>query len=164
MNSRAILILLLFSAFTLPAENMNSSSLLLTSGITVDVAPFGIEQVYFTLKGAWVYEGPALFGVMPSFSVNPSSRMLRVPFVVGFSGYTGRNRKISVSGYAGGGAEVYSSGSEIVISPLAACGIIVKTGIFVLDIPVVTAFRYFNTDSDIGITVGFSIPVLRNSN
>ena len=159
MKNIVTLVFFLISASILPAENFNNSTLHLTSGITVDVAPFGIEQVYFTLKGDWVYRCPVLLGVSPSYSVNRSSRMLRVPFITGISRYIGRNRNIFITGYSGAGIEFYFSDYELVFSPLLTCGILFQIGIFVIDIPVVSALRRYNTDSDIGITVGFSIPL-----
>jgi len=156
------LFLIIFGAavFSLSAVDMDKSSAALTSGITVDVAPFGIEQVYFTVKGFYSFKGPVKVSFMPSFSVNHSSVMLRVPLVIEFSGYLGSSRNSILSGYVGGGVEAYTIASHTVYSPLVTYGILLRLGVLCIDIPIVSAFRYYNTDSDIGITAGFSFPVL----
>jgi len=150
-----LLFIFLLYSISLPAVDLNKAVFGLSSGVTVDLAPFGIEQIYFTTQGLYTFPGTVALSLRPSVSIANSSNMFRIPFVINYSRYVGKKEFILISGYLGGGLEFYRSNEHNTESPLLTGGITIAVGNFYLDIPVLRAYRSYNTDSDIGITVGF---------
>lgn len=146
---------LLFFVVPLSAIDINKPVCGLSSGILIDVAPFGIEQIYFTAQGLYTFPGTVAFSLRPSVSITNSSSMLRIPLVVNYSRFVDKNELVLISGYFGGGMEVYRSTKHNTESLLLTGGLSIAVGIFYIDIPVVRAYRYYNTDSDIAMTAGF---------
>lgn len=135
--------------------DINKPAFGLSSGILVDIAPFGIEQIYFTTQGLYTFPGTVAFSLRPSVSIANSSYMFRIPLVINFSRFVDKNELVLLSGYFGGGLEVYRSNEHYAESFLYTGGISIAVGSFYIDIPVARAYRFYNTDSDIGITAGF---------
>ena len=150
-------ILLFLTVFVVPifAVDINKPAVGLASGITVDIAPFGIEQLYFTAQGSYTLPGAIALSLKPAISINDSSRMIRVPLVINLSMYVDKKDFFLLSGYFGGGLEVYRSAAHNTGSPLLTGGITLAAGSFYIDIPVTRAYRSLNTDSDISLTAGF---------
>jgi hypothetical protein len=153
----SVLLFLMVFVVPLSAIDINKPVCGISSGILIDIAPFGIEQIYFTTQVLYTFPGTAALSLRPSVSIANSSNMFRIPFVINFSGYVGKKEFFLISGYLGGGLEVYRSTDHNVESPLLTGGITIAAGNFYLDIPVVRAYRSYNTDSDIGITVGLCL-------
>ncbi|MCK5152956.1 MAG: hypothetical protein KAQ93_01235 [Spirochaetales bacterium] len=153
----AVSVLLLLTVFIVPLSSIdiNKPAVGLSSGILVDIAPFGIEQIYFTAQGLYTLPGTLTLSLRPSVSIADSSNMFRIPLVINISGYVGKKEFILISGYFGGGLEVYRSTEHNTESLLLTGGVSIAVGIFYIDIPVVRAHRSYNTDSDIAITAGF---------
>jgi len=150
------LFLLIFVA-PLSAVEINKHAVGLSSGILIDVAPFGIEQIYFTAQGLYTFSGTVAFSLRPSVSIANSLNMLRIPLVVNYSRFVDKNELVLISGYFGGGMEVYRSTEHNTESLLLTGGLSIAVGIFYVDIPIASAYRYYNTDSDLSLLVGFNI-------
>jgi len=152
-----VFLFLLLTFFTVPLSSLDINRPVygVSFGFTIYVAPFGIEQTYFTVQGMYRFPGAAAFSLRPSVSVLSSSSMFRIPFVLIFSGYAGEKDIILISGYLGGGLEVYNSGLHDTNSLLLTCGITLTAGSFYIDIPAARAYRSYNADSDIAVTAGF---------
>jgi len=150
-------IFIFLSVFVVPlsAIDINKPFAGLASGITIDIAPFGIEQIYFTAQGLYTSPGTVAFSLRPSVSIANSSNMFRIPLVINFSRFVDKNELVLLSGYFGGGMEVYRSNEHNTESLLLTGGISISVGIFYIDIPVASACRSYNTDSDIAVTAGF---------
>ena len=153
----AVSILLFLSVFVVPlsAIDINKPVWGLSSGILIDIAPFGIEQIYFTTQGLYTFPGTVAFSLRPSVSFANSSNMFRIPLVINFSRFVDKNELVLLSGYFGGGLEIYRSNEHNTESLLLTGGISIAVGIFYIDIPVARAYRSYNTDSDIAVTAGF---------
>jgi len=149
-------VLLFLIAFVVPLSSVeiNKYAVGLSSGILIDVAPFGIEQVYFTAQGLYTFPGVLAPSLRPSVSVTNSSDMFRIPLVINISGHPGGKGFVLISGYFGGGLEIYRSSDHNTESLLLTGGVLLAVGVFYLDIPVVSALRSYNTDSDIAVTAG----------
>lgn len=152
----AVSALLFLTVLVVPVSSLDISkpAIGLSSGILVDVAPFGVEQVYFTVQGSYTLPGALSLSIKPSFSRNNSSKMFRIPLAVNVSRYLGTNESILLSAYFGGGMELYRSTEHNINSLLLTGGVSIAVGVFYIDIPVVRAYRSYNTDSDIAITAG----------
>ena len=81
--------------------------------------------------------------------------MIRIPLVLNVSMYADKNEFILLYGYLGGGMEVYRSTAHNTDSLLLTGGFTIAAGSFFIDIPVVRAYRSYNTDSDIAVIAGF---------
>ena len=138
----------------LSAVDINKPAVGLASGVTVDVVPFGVEQIYFTVQGSYTLPGALTLSLRPSFSLTDSSKMLRIPLVLNLSMYADKNEFIMLSGYLGGGLEVYRSAAHNTDSPLLTGGFTIAAGSFFIDIPVMRAYRSYNTDLDIAVIAG----------
>ena len=150
-----LLFTFLLCFFPLSALDISKSAIGFASGVTIDVAPYGIEQTYFMVQGAYTLPGSLAFSLRPSFSLNESSTMFRIPLVLNLSKYVDKNDFVLLSAYLGGGLEIYRSYEHNTESLLLTGGFSIAIGSFYIDIPVVSACRYYNTDSDIAITAGF---------
>lgn len=157
IKMKFILLLCIFLLFCvyLQADDISKPALAVSSGITLDIAPFGIEQLYFTLQGFFTTPGILSLAFKPAISVNESSLMLRLPLYTNLRIFNNKKRNVLISGYLGGGVEVYKSDVHNTLSPLFTAGIYIVLNSFYIDIPAVSAFRSYNTDSDIGITAGY---------
>lgn len=151
----AVCVLLFFLVVSLSAVDINKPVVGISSGVTIDIAPFGIEQIYITAQGLYTFPGTFAFSFRPSISIADSSKMLRIPLVLNLSVYADKNEFIVLSGYFGGGMEVYRSTAHNTYSLLLTGGFTIAAGSFFIDIPVVRAYRSYNTDSDIVLTAGF---------
>ena len=125
-------------------------------GCLLDVASFGIEQFYWTVQAEYLFGGLLAAGGKLSASFNSESLIIRLPAIVRLSIYDG-GEGLSFSGYGGVGAEFYSSSGHQTFSPFLTGGIIAEIEWFYIDIPVATAFRPHNTDTDIALNVGAAI-------
>ena len=150
-----LLFIFLLCSITISAIDINKPAIGVASGVTVDIAPFGIEQLYFTAQGSYTLPGVIALSLRPSISINDSSTMIRVPLLINLSMYVDKKELFLLSGYFGGGLEVYRSAAHNTDSPLLTGGITLAAGSFYIDIPVTRAYRSFNTDSDITVTAGF---------
>jgi len=103
----------------------------------------------------YTFPGKIALSLKPSFSLNGSSKMLRIPLTLNISKFIDKKRLILLSAYFGGGLELYRSAMHNVNSPLLTGGISIVTGLFFVDIPVVSALRSYNTDSDIALIAGY---------
>ena len=149
-------VLLLLTVFIVPifAVDINKPVVGLASGVTIDIAPFGVEQIYFTAQGSYTLPGALSFSLRPSFSLTESSKMFRIPLVLNLSMFADKNEFIMLSCYLGGGMEVYRSAVHNTDSMLLTGGFTIAAGSFFIDIPVVRACRSYNTDSDIAMLAG----------
>lgn len=102
----------------------------------------------FRSPSSYSFSGAVALSLRPSTSIADSSNMFRIPLVITFSGYVEKKEFILLSGYFGGGLEVYRSTEHNAESLLLTGGILVAVGSFYIDIPVVRAYRFYNTDSD----------------
>ena len=150
-----ILFTILLCSLPLSALDISKSAIGVASGITIDVAPFGIEQTYFMVQAAYTLPGTLAFSLRPSFSLNSSSKMFRFPLVLNLSNYVDKNKFVLLSCYMGGGLEIYRSYTHNIESLLLTGGVSIALGFFYIHIPVVSAYRSYDTDSDIAITAGF---------
>src|SRR6056297_2727053 len=73
--------LLLLSAVSVGAMEFSKPefAFMAGTGLLVDVAPFGVEQVYPVLAGSLGTSGSPGLWIRPSFAMNRDSRMLRLP-------------------------------------------------------------------------------------
>lgn len=129
----------------------------LSTGATVDVAPFGVEQVYFTGQAEGFLVGALAPGLKASFAVTSGSMMLRLPAVLRLRLFRSAGGVFELSGYGGAGVEVYRSELHNTDSLMLTGGLSLLWGWFYVDLPVVQAVRDYNTDSDFGITAGLCL-------
>ena len=116
------------------------------------MAPFGIEDKYLAC-------GVSLTGLEGCLSVEPMLFMtsgigiVRVPVTRKYS--LSLHDAWTIDCFAGGGVEYYFSAAHQIWSPVLTGGIGFSMGPFFIKIPVSTAFRGYNTDSDIGFHTGW---------
>ena len=132
----------------------NTLGFSLTVGSTIDVAPFGIEQQFFTLQIGYLIPAPISLGFKSSFVFNKSSRVVRVPLIIKVDMITVKDKQLNIAGYGGTGVEFYRSEEYKTNSPLLTVGVALTVGYLYTDISVSQALRDFNTDSDISVTAG----------
>lgn len=153
--------LLLLSAVS--AGAMESSkpelSFMTGTGVLIDIAPFGVEQVYPVLSVGVVTSGSPAFRIRPSFAMNRDSWMLRLPLHLSFdllsldlNGSCFDQLRLAM--YGGGGLEIYRSELHDTKSPLLEAGITFFLGRVYLDAAASRAYRSYNEDSDLSFTGG----------
>ena len=143
--------------YFLSGENFNNEAITLSAGSTIDVTPFGVEQFFLTVQGAYILAGNPTLSCTAAFAFNKSAYMIRIPILVNIKIFSDKIDYTFLSFYAGGGKEFYRSSYYNTFSPLLTGGIKIIINSFCLDVSVTGAFRSYNTDSDIGITVGLYI-------
>lgn len=151
--------LLLFTVLCVPlyADGAQTAVLTLSTGAIVDLAPFGVEQVYFTGQAEGFLAGAVAPGVKASFAVNAESTMLRLPAVLRLRLFRSADGVVELSGYGGAGVEFYRSELHNTDSLMLTGGVTLRWGWFYVDLPVVQALRDYNTDSDFGVTAGLCL-------
>lgn len=146
--------LFLISLHTLSAID-KQPSISLSAGMTLDVAPFGIEKIYVSLQGQILSEGPLSFGFKPTVSFGKDSFLLRLPAIVGYNFEW-------FFPYGGAGIELSSHSGDRAISPFATGGIQLFLKPFFIDIPVVATLKTYNNshdiDTDISLLAGVYFP------
>ena len=152
----AILILLVIPLISISALDLSGQRVSVSAGVTLDIAPFGLEQVYYTFQAEYILPGTITAGIRPAFSFNESSYMFRIPLVGSLQVFERSDEFFRLSGYAGLGPEFYKSAEHETLSLLLTGGLSGEIGHFYFDLPFASAFRGFNTDSDLSATAGVS--------
>lgn len=142
---------------TIHSSGAEKVILTLSTGATVDVAPFGVEQVYFTGQVEGFLAGAVGLGVKASFAIHEDSTMLRLPAVLRLRLLRGAEGVFELYGYGGAGVEFYRSKLHTTDSLMLTGGVSLLWGWFYVDVPVVRALRDYNTDSDFGFTAGLCL-------
>ena len=158
-SKKAILFLVLFLKFIVPLYSNDTEIVILalSTGATVDMAPFGVEQVYFTGQAEGFLAGAVAPGVKASYAVNADSTMLRLPVVLRLRLLRSADGVFELFGYGGAGVEFYRSELHNTESLMLTGGVSLLWGWFYVDLPVVQAVREYNTDSDFGLTAGICL-------
>ena len=152
------IVVLLFSlSDSIPAANAEKAVVAFSTGVTVDIAPFGVEQVYFTGQAEGFLAGAVAPGAKASYAVNADSTMLRLPAVVRLLLFRSADGVLVLSGYGGAGVELYRSELHNTDSLMLTGGVSLLLGWLYVDLPVVRALRAYNTDSDFGLTAGLCL-------
>ena len=125
-----------------------------SAGCLFDVAPFGLEQVYYTLQSEYLFSDNPAVGIKPLFAFNKESYLFRIPVVLKFDLYNSSADTFSLSGYFGCGPEYFRDVKHKTASLMVTGGVSLKSGILYADVPIVSAFRDYDTDSDLSVTAG----------
>jgi len=163
MKLRTFLLLLaLYFCVIAPLYSNDVEKLVLTlsTGATVDMAPFGVEQLYFTGQAelsTGFCAGAVAPGIRASCAVNNSSMMFRLPAILRVRMFSSTDGFLELSGYGGAGVELYRSELHNCNSLMLTGGVSLLLGWFYVDVPVVSALRNYNTDSDFTVSAGLCL-------
>ena len=149
-----LLVLSVSATFCLASELSGAG---VTVGVTVDVAPFGVDQLFLSLQGFYYLPGTVSLGVKPSVGFNDGAVMVRVPIVVNQRYRLSEDSSAFFSLFVGGGIEYYASSGVREVSPYFTGGVSGGIGRFFLDVPVSSALREKGSDTDFGVTAGVLI-------
>ncbi len=128
--------------------DLNRPALWFSAGMTLDIAPFGLEQTFFSLQSEITSPGTVALAFKPSFLINSDVTIIRLPLILKWN-------KGFFSLYGGGGLEMYFRDGYHDYSPLLTAGVQFNIESFFIDIPLVTIFHSYNRDSDISLYAGY---------
>lgn len=144
----------LVTALSAYSDSHDVYSYNISTGTTLDVAPFGIEKVYITAQVSLLFPGNPSLALKSIFSYHEDSMMFRVPIVLSIALFTDKLDFTHIFWYAGSGGEIYHFTEHTEVSPLLTSGLSFVFGCIYTDINVTSAYRSNNTDSDIAMSVG----------
>ncbi len=150
--SVVIMIALLFS-FTLQAEDL--IEITPAVGVHIDVAPFGIEQYMAAVQCSLFLNEFTYIGLKPSVLWNNRVKIARFPAVVNLPVLRIDSFNAGFDLYGGCGPEVYRTETHDADSAFIVAGAVLSIENVCLDLYVSRAYRDFNTDSDLGVLVGY---------
>lgn len=165
MTKKSTILILSFLFFLcivpVSAMDLPDSFITLGTGAVLDVAPFGLEQVYPVLTGSLGVKlgprvSPFLF-IHPSLAINEDSGMFRFPLLLGLDLWKNRTSSVRISMYGGAGLDIYRSELHDTTGPLITAGGSVFLGWFYVDAAVSRAYRSYNDDTDIALTAGITL-------
>ena len=152
---KTIFLLLFILLYSQVSAIDRSPSFSLSAGLTLDIAPFGIEKIYISLQGQILSEGPFSFGFKPSVGLSRDSLFLRLPAIIGY------NFKWFFP-YGGAGIELASHSGDTRISPFVTGGAQLFLKPFFIDLPVVATLKKYDNsydiDTDISLLAGVYFP------
>lgn len=145
---------LLLSLVSLNAWDFSEPSFTVGSGLVVDIAPFGVEQLYPTLSAGVGTSGSPGLWLRPSLAVNSDSRMFRLPLHLSLDVFKTGSDRFRLVVHGGGGVEVYRSDLHDTDSPLLEVGFSLFFGRFFMGAVASRVYRSYNVDSDLTVTGG----------
>ncbi|WP_319562206.1 hypothetical protein [Marispirochaeta sp.] len=152
---RYIAVFLFFALLTLRLLG-DTSELSLGAGISLDIAPWGIEQTFFTVYSSYTPSGMPHLMARASISFNRSVVMARFPLCFRlFPAELAEEQQFEA--WMGGGVELYRSRDYFALAPLLSLGGRFRFQNIFVEIPAESAIRIGqnNIDSDVGFNAGY---------
>ncbi len=155
----AVILLLLLALVSVNAVDLPDPAFSVSAGLVVDIAPFGVEQLYPTLSAGVGSSGSPGLRLLSSLAMNGESRMLRLPIHFSFDVFSLEldrigSERLRVALYGGGGLELYRSELHDTESPLLEAGFSLFFGRWFIDARASRAYRSYNVDSDVTVNAG----------
>lgn len=159
VGSVLFFLFLSLSAVSARALEFPEPSFMAGSGVLVDIAPFGVEQLYPSFSVGVGTSGSFALWFRPSFAINQDSWMLRLPLflsldLLSFHLSETCFDRLRLAVYGGGGLEIYRSEYHDTESPLLVAGCSLFFGPVYLDAAASRVYRYYNDDSDLTLSAG----------
>ena len=148
-----VFLLLTLLIFKLPGD---TSELSIGAGISLDIAPYGIEQTFLTLYSSYTPGNVPWLMARASFSFNRSAIIAGFPLclIVPLSNWEDGPR---IEAWMGGGVEYFHSRELSAFFPMVSAGGRLMLRNAYLDMPIESVFRTDKNDMDssIGFSTGY---------
>lgn len=146
MKKTAAVLLFLFSLYPLMALP-GGPVIAVAGGLTLDVAPLGVERIFLSFQGGVQTNGLLSVGAKPLLSLHSAVQTLRIPLILGIN--IGK-----IMPYAGVGIEFSSQYNEESFSPYVMGGVQFYLESLFIDIPLSIVRHGNNPDTDIAFLAG----------